>query len=1346
MDNNNNNNKIEIKVTADTSDLEKSIDSATKKVDKQADKMEKSFNDLSKSLNKVKANMNNAFNSNNTNLNGLTNQLNKLTNVANSVASKVQSALKKAFNVEGKITVKQDVQTTNTTTNANSNGGALANALLSGGAIGSQISKELAQGMKQGVEQAQEIFAKGLQGVKSEAETLSMVFDGIDDSLIEQMSNIKAEVEPMMQLINSSMAEMMEENEEFEPFDTNDFSKNLLIAKSYMEDLEAEFEGLDQGLQLSKEGLIEFKTNLHTTAGTIDDLCFGLSDTAKELDKLTRPGRGINVPLKPEDIEYARELLQQMNSEINNLQDNVNKINFIDNFDTTQLISSLEKFEQAQTKTNAQPLINELERMQDEANKVGISIKGVDDVLQQYSQIDANATKLTAEFRDSLVGVCQQFKAYNAQVQANAQAQALMRQRQAEINRHSTTLGQTLVKAKHHLQDFGTALKQAFSGGVQKAGQYIDNLKNKTKQLADAHKQAADKIKSANAGIMASFKGLLATITPFLTIIGAFNLFKQSTTQAMESLESNNMYMAVFGNNASQMDKWIKSVNQSMGLGVNNTKQYTAIIQQMGSAMGLTSDEAMSMSKSMAVMAGDISSFYNVPIAQAQEDLRSALSGSNEVLTKYGIVLREDTIKQFAYANGIAAMGSELTAAQRAMTLTMMVEQQLGQANNDMVKTLQSPSNQLRILKTNLQELKVALGQCFLPVIQVILPLANKLIQVLTVVTQKIADCISDLFALFGVNISTGGGGGVVSDTFSDVADSSGVIADNFGEASKDAKEMAKSLASFDKLNVLNSNKSSSSSSNSGSTGGIPTIGGSMGGNTSSNTASEVTKGISEWAQQIHDAIVNNPYFKSLKQSFFGLVDACRNFIKSAGGWLKLFMDSGGRDFLNNLGDCALIIGDILVTALKDGVTWVTNFLNSAKGQAVIRTLGELCKWLSERLKDILLWIRDNKDMLYKLIGVVATVKLGFAAFIKVAQGISAIKTGVGLVKTALGKLPAILKGIKGGWETMRIAGMLALDKIKLALPGVLSGAKSMLSGAVSAVGSAITAVAGAMGISAGALVAIIAGVIAALTLIILNWDKVKEWGIKAWNGIKSAWSASNQWCYNNIVSPIINHFRNMWNTARDLGQRAWDGIKNTWQGMNSWYGSLGQRVSQHFSNMWNSIRNGGQNAWQYLQRVFNSGGSFFRDITSSMGNAFKQVLNMAIRGINNIIGIPFRGINSAIRSLKNTSILGARPFQFLRELNVPQIPYLAKGGIVDSATLAMIGEGRQNEAVIPLDTFYSRLSQMFAEQNRMLLQNMQNGGNTTIVLQLDGKEVARGTVKNMREMSKLGQLDMTWL
>lgn len=40
---------------------------------------------------------------------------------------------------------------------------------------------------------------------------------------------------------------------------------------------------------------------------------------------------------------------------------------------------------------------------------------------------------------------------------------------------------------------------------------------------------------------------------------------------------------------------------------------------------------------------------------------------------------------------------------------------------------------------------------------------------------------------------------------------------------------------------------------------------------------------------------------------------------------------------------------------------------------------------------------------------------------------------------------------------------------------------------------------------------------------------------------------------------------------------------------------------------------------------------------------------------------------------------------------HINEIPRLAKGGIVDTATLAMIGEGNSSEAVIPLDKTLTR-------------------------------------------------------
>ena len=674
------NNEIEIKVSADVSDLEKSIDSATKKVDKQADKMEKSFNDLSKSLNKVKANMNNAFNSNNTNLNGLTNQLNKLTNVATNVASKVQSALKKAFNVEGKVTVKQDVQTTNTTTNGN--GGALTSVLLTGGAIGSKIAKELSQNMNKELPRIKDAFNTIVKDMKSEAETLSMVFDGIDDNLIEQMKRVESEVVPIMEHINECMREELGENVGTYDLDTIDFSRNLKVVQGEVEALTDDFKSM------SKEGFQLLSADIRDTIDRLDDLTWNLTEAGSELSELLKP-RGKGIALNEEKIEVAIQLLEKFGYEIEDIEARVNKFNFFDNLDLAPIINSLEQFQQAQTKADAQPLINELQKLNDEAKAVGVSIRGADEVLLEYAQIDANATKLTNEFKNNLIGVCQQFKAFNAQVQINNQAQALMKQRQAEINSQATTLGKTLVKAKYHLKDFGTTLKQVFSSSVQKAGQYIDNLKNKTKQMADAHKQASDKIKSANNGIMASFKGLLTTIAPFMTIIGAFNLLKTSITDSMGAIETGSKFASIFGSETEEMSNWIDDLNQKLGVGKTQMQDYTSTMYSMASNLGLAQDQAKIMSQDLSMLAQDMASFYNISSDDAFNKLKNYLSGSSEVLYEFGVVATEANLQQFALAQGINKSWSEMSQAEKTTIRYQFAMQGLASASGDLSRTLE---------------------------------------------------------------------------------------------------------------------------------------------------------------------------------------------------------------------------------------------------------------------------------------------------------------------------------------------------------------------------------------------------------------------------------------------------------------------------------------------------------------------------------------------------------------------------------------------------------------------------------------------------------------------------------
>ena len=85
-----------------------------------------------------------------------------------------------------------------------------------------------------------------------------------------------------------------------------------------------------------------------------------------------------------------------------------------------------------------------------------------------------------------------------------------------------------------------------------------------------------------------------------------------------------------------------------------------------------------------------------------------------------------------------------------------------------------------------------------------------------------------------------------------------------------------------------------------------------------------------------------------------------------------------------------------------------------------------------------------------------------------------------------------------------------------------------------------------------------------------------------------------------------------------------------------------------------------------------------------------KQAVKNIFGGIVEYVKIPINVIidllNNAIKGINQIKVPDWVPGVGGKGINIPLIPKLAKGGIVDSATIAMIGEGKSAEAVIPLD------------------------------------------------------------
>lgn len=155
---------------------------------------------------------------------------------------------------------------------------------------------------------------------------------------------------------------------------------------------------------------------------------------------------------------------------------------------------------------------------------------------------------------------------------------------------------------------------------------------------------------------------------------------------------------------------------------------------------------------------------------------------------------------------------------------------------------------------------------------------------------------------------------------------------------------------------------------------------------------------------------------------------------------------------------------------------------------------------------------------------------------------------------------------------------------------------------------------------------------------------------------------------------------------------------------------STGTKIKKWFSDLWTSIK-----------KTFSDAASA---VANAVSSAFKKALNWVLEKAVNIINGFINAINFAI------NIINKIPGVNISKLSKLDVPKLAKGGVVSSATLAVVGE-QGKEAVMPLENnlgWLDKLADMLSE--RM-------GSNGPIILQVDGKTFAQVSVDSINQLTR---------
>lgn len=113
-----------------------------------------------------------------------------------------------------------------------------------------------------------------------------------------------------------------------------------------------------------------------------------------------------------------------------------------------------------------------------------------------------------------------------------------------------------------------------------------------------------------------------------------------------------------------------------------------------------------------------------------------------------------------------------------------------------------------------------------------------------------------------------------------------------------------------------------------------------------------IVEEVSETLSGLFDHLdpASNEHTKKMLESLDGLVDSITDFVDKCIKAFQKFMDSGGREFVNNLGDILAIVIDLAAELGSGIIDIITGFMDSWVGQALIEGVAKALEWVTDKL------------------------------------------------------------------------------------------------------------------------------------------------------------------------------------------------------------------------------------------------------------------------------------------------------------------------------------------------------------------------------------------------------------
>lgn len=369
------------------------------------------------------------------------------------------------------------------------------------------------------------------------------------------------------------------------------------------------------------------------------------------------------------------------------------------------------------------------------------------------------------------------------------------------------------------LNKFKTACDSIFTSLTPLASQ-LDKVGNAfaklppqlSKVVTQANRVTAanEKQRKSYLSLSNQMNGFMRNMAKLVSLKAIAEYLGNAVAKFNDFYEATDLFHNAMGNLSGEADTLISKMQGLLGVDPTKAMTYMATIQSLGTSFGLASDKAYVLSKNLTQLAYDEGSYWNKDVAETFTAMSSAISGEIEPIRRLGVDLSQARLQQELLALGFNKQVSSLSQADKAVLRYIAIMKQTANVQGNLAQTIQSPANQIKILKAQLDMLAKSVGSLLYPAMKSILPPLIAAVQLIREFVQWVAK-------LMGVK--------VVFTDFTKSADSVGGIGDAMDDTTDSTKKAAKALndytMGFDELNIIDPTQGSSGSGGGASAGNI---------------------------------------------------------------------------------------------------------------------------------------------------------------------------------------------------------------------------------------------------------------------------------------------------------------------------------------------------------------------------------------------------------------------------------------------------------------------------------------------------------------------------------------------